>query len=219
MVLLHFRCHYKSSCLGGSMIGDDVAIISWLKDNKSVLTCLAGKEVDATRPHLHAIVEFDKTSSTFRQQFKKVFPTYDGNSDYSLKEVENLVSLQSYVMKESVVLKKGYTDEQISQIPPWKPKEEYKNEKKKKVANINEQIVIDLRKKYPTKKWQYVPDDINVIVSMIQKYYGAGFKQINGRKVGDNALGILNSLNTGCLHNKLMNEAFPDLFCNPFLED
>lgn len=221
MVLIHFRVHYKGSSAGGQMTGDDVLIVNWLNNNKSVMTCLAGKEIEATRPHLHAIVDFNKTISTFRQQFKKEFPNYNGNADYSTKEVENLQSLQSYVMKESVVLKKGYSAEEISQIPPWKTKEEYKSEIKKVKSNapVNQQIVTALREKYPGRKWIYDSDDINIIVSYIEKYYGSSYKQINSRKVGDNALGILNSLNTGCLHNKIMNEAFPDLFGNPFLED
>lgn len=217
--ILHLRVHYKETS-GGQNTHWSILVPNWIIDNKSVTRSLIGRETNATRPHYHVYLEFAKTLSTFRQQFKKAFPESDGNSDYSISNARNDETLLSYVAKESIIGKKGFTDEEIANIKKWVPKEEFKKqETKKSGGSVNSQIVEELKKKYPNKKWQYESDDMNIIVSYIQRFYGQGIKQINSHKVRDNALGILNSLNTGILHNKLMNEAFPDLFGNPFLED
>lgn len=218
MVLLHLRVHYIESA-GGQVVSDDVTVTTWLLENKGISKMIIGKEKDASRPHIHCYIEFDKTMSTFRQQFKKQFPSMDGNKDYSLAQVENPGSLMSYICKEGDVKFKGFTDEEKSQILPWVTKEEFKkNEQKKVNGNCNQFIVEELKKKYPSRKWHYTPEDMSIIVSHIQRVYGAGFKQISSVKVRDNALGILNSLNTGSLHTKLFSEAFPDLFCHSYVE-
>lgn len=219
MVLLHFRMHY-TPIVGGQVISDDIVVINWINENSSVTKAIIGREVNATRPHLQMYIEFNKTISTFRQQFKKLLPDKQGNSDYSLKEVDNADSMKSYVCKEGDVKYKGFTAEEIADIKPWVTKEEYKKLEQKKVnGNCNQFIVEELQKKYPSKVWHYVPDDLAIIVSHIQRVYGAGFKQISSVKVRDNALGILNSLNTGCLHNKLFQEAFPDLFLTSYVDN
>lgn len=219
MVLLHLRCHYTEH-QGGQNISHDIAVTNWLMSLKSVTKAIIGKEIEANRPHLHCYVDYSLTMSTFRQHLKKEFPNMEGNKDYSLKKVDNPSSLMSYICKEGDVKYKGFSDEEKSQILPWVTKEEYKkNEQKKVNGNCNQFIVEELQKKYPGRKWHYVPEDMSIIVSHIQRVYGAGFKQISSIKVRDNALGILNSLNVGSLHSKLFSEAFPDLFCHSYVDE
>lgn len=216
--ILHFRVHYQE-CVS-QVTHWSLEVPQWLLDNPLVTRCLIGREVEATRPHFQCYIEFTKTMSTFRQQFKKKFPESDGNKDYSISDARKDATLISYVTKEGIYKKKGFTDEEINTIVKWVPKEEFKKQEKAKASgNTNRQIVEELKKKYPTRKWLYDSDSINIIVSYIQRFYGAGVKQISVFKVKDNAMGILNTLNPGILHNKLMNECFPDLFGNQFVEN
>lgn len=214
---IHFRVHYQEHN-GGQIIHWSLEVPQWVLDNPSVEKCIIGKETDASRPHYQMYIEFSKTLSTFRQQFKKQFPDSDGNKDFSMTKVKNDESILSYVTKEGDYKTKGFSKEELDAIPTWKPKEQYKKEKLNvtKSRNTNEQIVIELQSKFPNKKWIYDGECMSIIISYIQKYYGLAFKQIGIFKVKDNALGILNSLNTGTLHRKLMNEAFPDLFGDPY---
>lgn len=217
MVLIHLRVHYKYQ-MGSQFVTDDsVDIINWLNQFDKVVYA---KEEIANRKHIHAVVDFNKTLSTFRQRFKKQFPMYEGNTDYSTAEVRDVDKMLSYVTKEGNAIFKGYTEEEINAVKPWLVKTEFKKQEvKSKSGNCNKAIAEELQNKYPNRVWSYSPDTMEIIVSKIQVVYGAGFKQISAHKVRDNALGILNALNTGCLHNKLMNEAFPDLFCTGFVEE
>lgn len=221
MVLLHLRCHFDDNNHGQTIAHNSSHnITNFLMNMTNIEKLIIGKELDANRPHIHCYIDYKLTMSTFRQRLKKEFPQMDGNKDYSLKQVDNPASLMSYICKEGDVKYKGFSDEEKSQILPWVTKEEYKkNEQKKVNGNCNQFIVEELQKKYPGRKWLYVPEDMSIIVSCIQRVYGAGFKQISSVKVRDNALGILNSLNVGSLHNKLFSEAFPDLFCNGYVDE
>lgn len=219
MVELHFRVHYKNSD-GGQVTHWTLDVPQWIIDNVDIDRCIIGKEVDASRPHFQMYINYNKSLSYFRQTFKKRFNEAEGNKDYSLSEVKNRESILSYVMKENVYKTKGFSQSELDAIPKWKNAQEYKKDalQYSKSKNTNEQIVEKLRQVYNSKVWVYDADCINIIVSYIEKYYGRGFKQINSMKIRDNALGILNTLNTGTLHIKLMNEAFPDLYGGLYVE-
>lgn len=90
VVYLHLRVHQRFP-----------DVIAFIKSVSSQFLCV--EEVgDEGRPHMHCHVRFDRTLSTFRQKFRKQFPEFVGNRDYSLSERREVQErLDRYLCKGS----------------------------------------------------------------------------------------------------------------------
>lgn len=132
---------------------------------------------DVNRPHCHLVINFDKTLSTFRQQFKKKFPDYEGNKDYQLKDCSDDGEKPLwYICKyESpvVLYKMNYTENDIErfhtesnnyvdalkkqkQTENVKPQKEYKE--KKKIDTFPQRVAKEILEKYkckPRDEWDW----------------------------------------------------------------
>jgi len=126
MPYIHFRTHRLDLW---------EAMGTFLLQNGSNI--LSIKEIDAERPHIHTVLLFDKTKSTFWQRLKKKFPDLDGNKDFSISEVkdtpQDLQNILQYICKgetiESVVVEANNTSSAITTKLPdvilHHPKEHY----------------------------------------------------------------------------------------------
>lgn len=134
--------------------------------------CLVVKheaDEDVSRPHCHVVIHFTKTLSTFRQQFKKMFPQYEGNKHYQLKDCsEDGEKPLWYICKNRnpiVLYKMNYTENDIErfhqesekyvsalkkqkQNEDTKPEKEYRE--KKKTLTFPQICAKSLKELYPT---------------------------------------------------------------------
>lgn len=94
---------------------------------------------DVARPHCHLVINYNKTLSTFRQQFKKKFPNYEGNKDYQLKDCSDDGEKPLwYICKmdqPEVLYKMNYTEKDIERF--HQESENYVNALKKQKQNEN----------------------------------------------------------------------------------
>lgn len=94
---------------------------------------------DVSRPHCHLVINYNKTLSTFRQQFKKRFPNYEGNKDYQLKDCSDDGEKPLwYICKmdqPEVLYKMNYTEKDIERF--HQESENYVSALKKQKQNEN----------------------------------------------------------------------------------
>jgi len=121
MPVVQLRVDYKN-------VDDLDANMKFVRDTNSTSTLMVCERKTTTdAPHFHAIFTFDKTISTLRQQWKKVFPQYDGKkNEYCIKEIPEielydaekyLCKGDSQVAQPNVYLQTGkYTIERVIEL-------------------------------------------------------------------------------------------------------
>lgn len=84
-MFLHLRVHEQFD-----------TVVAWLRGQD-----IAGFGVfeNAGREHMHFVLVVEKTIAAFRKSFKRSFPTFRGNKDYSLEEAQDFSKLRRYVAK------------------------------------------------------------------------------------------------------------------------
>lgn len=87
-LLFHLRIHLDKI--------DFKDILEFIKEKCKIV--LLVKEL-GERPHLHSIVSFNQTKSTFCQQMLKKFPVIKGNGSYSCVSVKKKDELVHYLLK------------------------------------------------------------------------------------------------------------------------
>lgn len=86
--LYHFRLHYEPYNLS--------EILEYIKSKADVLICV---HETATRNHIHTVLIFKQTKSTFFQQFLKKYSEYKGNKSYSCEKVKKKDDMIAYCCK------------------------------------------------------------------------------------------------------------------------
>lgn len=217
MVLLHLRVFYKTDEL-------EKLILFIKKEANLHLVCKENEEEDDKRQHIHALINFEKTLSTFRQHFRGKFPEYKGNESYSLETVRDQQRMEQYICKgfrdgmpEIVGKSHGYTDNQIEKhhTAYWVEYDGLRKAvevRKKHKGNWTQEVRDELLKK--KKDWEFSPEDTLAVYDMVMKKLGETAKKLNERIVRDMVLGLLNSLSAHTasgLRNFMLQKAFPDL--------
>lgn len=121
MPVFQLRVDYKSA----ADLDTNMKFVRDLNSTSTLMVC-ENKSTNNT-PHFHAIFTFDKTESTLRQQWKKLFPQYDGKkNEYCLKEIPEiqlydaekyLCKGDSQVAQPNVYLQTGkYTIERVIEL-------------------------------------------------------------------------------------------------------
>lgn len=198
-----------------------------------LLVCREGG--DDVRPHVHILVWYRKTMSTFRQRFKKQYPLLDGNKDYQMKKVEDndVIPTENYICKANsvddfpeVVSMIGYTGDDVKLFHQryWelnkelkKKKEEKKKAKPQWIARVGEY----LKDKYGEKRvWSYNSIDVNIIGNNVLEHMSYDAKSLDQFVYKRLTLGVLNYLNPRSVRRQMFDSAFPDLSgLNEFVDE
>lgn len=211
MPYIHFRTHRLDlwESIGKFLLQNGTNILSI-------------KEIDAERPHIHTVLLFEKTKSTFWQRLKKKFPELAGNKDFSISEVkdtpQDLQNILQYICKGE----QEKTEENPYGLPDVvlnHPQDHYdimklcndywiknadlksKNEKdpvektlKEKKVSFTDECIRSLRKEYPKRQWDMNESAISTVFNVVITKLGEKSKVFDRSILRRLVFGILNVL-------------------------
>jgi len=201
MVLLQFRVHPKCP-------EDIEKLISFIISRGC--PALVVKEIDANREHLHCNIHFPLTKSTFGQQFKKVFPKYEGNTDFGITQIKCIEDMDAYICKGDsredmpvILAQQGhYKDNNLIRachVRYWDKNDELKaNSKKKKKEYVSfvEECYNECIALGNWQSWDWNPVSKKIVFDKVMDMLGKKAKVIDVFIIRRHCYGVMNMLNS-----------------------
>lgn len=208
-----------------------IEVVTWMRSVCVVhLACFELSK--SGTPHMHAVLDTNKTASTYRQKFVEKFPNYKGNQSYKISPVDKYDDKIKYLCKGNELFKPDILfngkeidiEENYKQF--WSKNKELREKsgisfpqvKKKVRPNFMQESKDEFIKKYPDFTPNYCKKDLEILTCFMCKRLGNSVKILDEIILKRMVLGLLNSLNpdsklTPSLFAKMFPDFADDKFC------